>query len=289
MVEIKQLSKSKCFNGYVAKYSYFSDLLKSETKFNIFFPPLYDQSGKNPVIYFLSGLTCNEDNFITKSGAVQSASEHGIVLICPDTSPRNLSIPGDSDYWDFGVGAGFYVDSTNDPYKNYQMYSFITSELKSLVESEFRIDGSRSSIMGHSMGGHGSLIIGLKNPNAYRSISAFSPIGNFVMVIIVHPTICPWGIKAFSGYLGSNKEMWKQYDTFELSKQYSGPKKTILVDVGSNDSFKDQLNVDLLNQVGNPLLDFNVRVQPDYDHSYWFISTFIRDHIQWHASFLNET
>jgi S-formylglutathione hydrolase len=181
MVEIKQLSKSKCFNGYVSKYSYFSDVLNSETKFNVFFPPSYDQSKRNPAIYFLSGLTCNEDNFITKSGAAQPASEHGIVLICPDTSPRNLNIPGDSDCWDFGVGAGFYVDATKDPFKYYQMYSFITSELNALVQSEFNIDPLRTSITGHSMGGHGSLIIGLKNPNAYRSISAFSPIGNFVL------------------------------------------------------------------------------------------------------------
>jgi S-formylglutathione hydrolase len=182
-IEIKLISKSKCFNGHVVKYSYLSSALGCETKFNIYFPPLYDGDKKNPAIYFLSGLTCNEDNFITKSGAIQSASELGIVLICPDTSPRNLNIPGDSDSWDFGVGAGYYVDAVKDPFKNYQMYTFITVELKSLLESEFNIDGSRTSIMGHSMGGHGALMIALKNPNAYKSVSAFSPISKSIRLI----------------------------------------------------------------------------------------------------------
>lgn len=182
-IEIKQLSKSKCFNGYVVKYSYISNVLCSETKFNIFFPPCYDQTKKSPAIYFLSGLTCNEDNFITKSGALQSASEHGVILVCPDTSPRNLNIPGDSDSWDFGVGAGFYVDATRDPFKSYQMYSFITSELKLLLESEFNIDDSRTGIMGHSMGGHGALMIVLRNPSLFKSVSAFSPIGKCILVI----------------------------------------------------------------------------------------------------------
>lgn len=284
-MEIKQLSKSQCFNGYVAKYSFFSSVLSSETRVNIYFPPCYDRNKKNPAIYFLSGLTCNEDNFITKSGAVKSASESGVVLVCPDTSPRNLNIPGDSDSWDFGVGAGFYVDAIKDPFKNYKMYSFITVELKLLLESEFNIDDTRTGIMGHSMGGHGALMIALKNPDLYKSVSAFSPIGNNIIFLdIVNPSNCPWGIKAFTGYLGPDRELWKNYDTFELSKEYSGPKRAILVDVGSNDSFKDQLKVDLLETVENPLLEFNVRNQPDYDHSYWFISTFISNHISWHAS-----
>ena len=174
---MNQLSNSRCFDGEIVKFSRMSKCLSSETKFNVYFPPNFDRLSKNPAIYFLSGLTCNEDNFITKSGAVSTAAECGIVLICPDTSPRNLNIPGDEDSWDFGEGAGFYLDATKDPYKSYQMYSFITIELKSWMESEFNIDRDRSSIMGHSMGGHGALTIALKSPDQYRSVSAFSPIG----------------------------------------------------------------------------------------------------------------
>ncbi|KAK9709772.1 hypothetical protein K7432_008800 [Basidiobolus ranarum] len=280
---LKQLSQSFCHNGTVTKYSHVSKTLGCEMKFNVFMPQAATSGSKVPGLYFLSGLTCNEDNFITKAGAIPHAAKHNIALVCPDTSPRGVNIEGEDDSWDFGSGAGFYVDAVEPKWsKHYRMYSYVTEELPSLVNESLPIDGQRISIFGHSMGGHGALICALKNPGKYKSVSAFSPIAN--------PINCPWGKKAFSGYLGENQEAWNEYDASELVKKYNGPALNILIDQGSEDQFyKDQQllteNFDSackLKRVEN----VDIRIQPNYDHSYWFIHTFIEDHLNHHAKFL---
>ncbi|CAO3599583.1 unnamed protein product [Absidia cylindrospora] len=243
------------------------------------------QQGPVAAIYFLSGLTCTEDNFIQKSGALAEAAKHGIALIAPDTSPRGVAIQGDDDSWDFGTGAGFYLDATDPKWaKNYRMYSYVTKELPALVNKQLPIDGSRVSIMGHSMGGHGALTIYLKNSDAYKTVSAFSPIAN--------PVNCPWGEKAFSNYLGSNQNEWKEYDTVELLKKAGDLKINALVDVGTSDNFLErELKIDTLIQTVESLgraQDWTIRYQDGYDHSYFFISSFIADHIQHHVQYLKQ-
>lgn len=249
--------------------------------FTIYLPPAALTGTRVPVLYWLSGLTCTDENFITKAGAQRAAAAHGIALVCPDTSPRGAGVEGETASWDFGVGAGFYVNATQDPWsKFYRMYDYVTEELPALVKAQFPVTEAQS-ISGHSMGGHGALICALKNPSRYRSVSAFAPICN--------PTQCPWGRKAFSGYLGPDEEEWKKYDATELVKAYKGPDLHILVDQGTADSF----------YTGGQLLPENfsaacaasgvhadVRMQEGYDHSYYFISTLIDDHIRHHASFL---
>jgi len=216
-------------------------------------------------------------NFITKAGAQRYASQYGIFLVAPDTSPRGCNIPGEADSWDFGVGAGFYVDATEEKWKkNYNMYSYVTKELSEIVNKHFPVIPDRQSISGHSMGGHGALICTLKNPGEYKSCSAFSPICN--------PVICPWGKKAFSGYLGSDEETWKAYDATELTKSYTGPSPNILIDQGTEDKFLEE---QLLPHSLQAAKHVQVRMQKGYDHSYYFISTFIEDHIAHHAQFLN--
>ncbi|KAI9005852.1 esterase D/formylglutathione hydrolase, isoform CRA_a [Phycomyces nitens] len=220
----RAISRNKAFGGHVIKYEHHSNELNCDMKLNVYLPKEAD-SAPVPAVYFLSGLTCNEDNFIQKSGALAEAAKHGLALIAPDTSPRGVSIQGDNDSWDFGTGAGFYVDATEPSWsKHYRMYSYIVDELPALINKNLPIDGSKVSIMGHSMGGHGALSIFLKNSNNYKSVSAFSPIAN--------PINCQWGQKAFSGYLGENKESWKEYDTVELLKKFKG-KIDALVDVVS--------------------------------------------------------
>ncbi|KAI8913177.1 S-formylglutathione hydrolase [Entophlyctis helioformis] len=276
------LSKAKSFGGTVFKYSHPSALLGCEMKLSVFVPA--NSSGaKLPAVYFLSGLTCNEDNFITKAGAIRTASRLGLVLICPDTSPRGLNIEGDSASWDFGVGAGFYVDATEPKWSKYQMYSYITAELPEIVAQNLPVDPSRTSIFGHSMGGHGALICALKNPGQFKSASAFAPISN--------PINCAWGKKAFTGYLGEAQESWKAYDATELARGYRGAALSVLIDQGGEDSFlKDgQLLPDNLVSAAshNALLSVDYRLQPGYDHSYWFISTFVDDHLEFHAKHLS--
>ncbi|KAJ3296019.1 hypothetical protein HK104_002050 [Borealophlyctis nickersoniae] len=251
-------------------------------KFNVFTPPQTNESQRFPVLYFLSGLTCTEDNFIQKAGAARKAAQLGIVLVCPDTSPRGLNIQGEEDSWDFGTGAGFYVDATEPKWKNYRMYSYVTDELPKAVNSSLPVDPSRVSVFGHSMGGHGALITALKNPGKYKSVSAFAPIAN--------PTECEWGKKAFGGYLGSaNKEAWKAYDASILLKSYAGPPLKILVDQGAQDSFlKDQLLVEKLKHANNSKAEVELRMQEGYDHSYYFIQTFVDDHLEFHAKFLKD-
>ncbi|XP_076062759.1 S-formylglutathione hydrolase isoform X3 [Oratosquilla oratoria] len=284
MAGIKEESSNKVFGGFQKVCSHDSKELNCRMKFGVFVPS-EAESSPVPVMYWLSGLTCTEQNFITKAGAQQHAAKHGLLLVSPDTSPRGCNIEGEDDDWDFGTGAGFYVDATEEKWKtNYRMYSYITKELPQLIAANFNVVPDKMSIMGHSMGGHGALVCALKNPGMYQSVSAFSPICN--------PTNCPWGIKAFSGYLGTeNKDAWKEYDACELVKNYKGTPLQILVDQGKADNFLTQgqlLPDKLVNacaQAGMPIV---MRMQEDYDHSYYFIATFMGDHIDHHAKYLKE-
>lgn len=246
----------------------------------VYVPP-QAEDGPVPVLYYLSGLTCTEKNFIEKGGAQRYAAEHGLLLVAPDTSPRGVDISGADEDWDFGSGASFYVNATEQPWaKHYQMYDYVVDELPGLVRGEFGVS-DRAGIFGHSMGGHGALICGLKNPDKYVSVSALSP--------IAAPSQCAWGKKAFEGYLGEDKSAWAAYDATELVKQQSETVGSILIDQGEGDQFlaDGQLLPEVFEaackQVGQPL---TLRLQPGYDHSYYFISTFMGDHIRHHANAL---
>ncbi|TPX33373.1 hypothetical protein SmJEL517_g03706 [Synchytrium microbalum] len=259
-------------------YQHVSQVLGCDMKFTVFLP-LSTSTSKCPAVYFLSGLTCTDENFPTKSTAFGVASDHQIALISPDTSPRGVPIPGDSETWSFGVSAGFYLDATKEPWsKNYKMYSYIVDELYKLVLQELPIDADKISIMGHSMGGHGALTIGLKNPDKFKSISAFSPVSN--------PTKTPWGIHAFKNYLGEEDQAaWKEYDSCEVVAKYSGPLRNILIDQGTEDSFLEkELKPENFAKAceGNKNVNVDMRMQEGYDHSYWFIQTFIEEHLDFH-------
>ncbi|XP_020274254.1 S-formylglutathione hydrolase-like isoform X2 [Asparagus officinalis] len=217
-----EISSSKMFNGYNKRYKHFSPTLNCSMTFSIYFPPS-PPSQKTPVLYWLSGLTCTDENFIMKSGAQRAAAAHGVALIAPDTSPRGLNVEGEADSWDFGVGAGFYLNAKVDKWKNWRMYDYVVKELPKLISETFeQLDTSRASIFGHSMGGHGALTIYLKNLDKYKSASAFSP--------IVNPINCPWGKKAFSNYLGDNKSDWEEYDATCLIAKYNKISTPILID-----------------------------------------------------------
>jgi S-formylglutathione hydrolase len=279
------LKQHACFGGTLSFYSHWSESCRCTLNFSLYLPPESSHSAPLPVLYFLAGLTCTEENFMAKSGAQRYAAEHRLVLVAPDTSPRNCGIPGEDDDWDFGTGAGFYVDATEAPWNaHYRMYTYIVEELPALVAENFNIDPTRQGICGHSMGGHGALVCGLRNRDRYRSISAFAP--------IAAPSQCPWGQKAFRHYLGENLTTWAAYDATELvqaSVKASTDDLPILIDQGLADSFlAEQLQPDLLieacRQVGRPI---TYRAQPGYDHSYYFIATFIEDHIRFHARHLN--
>ncbi|XP_078435796.1 S-formylglutathione hydrolase [Wolffia australiana] len=277
------ISSTKMFDGFNRRYRHFSPTLGCSMTFSVYFPPKSSTSSAVPVLYWLSGLTCTDENFIIKSGGQRSASREGIALVAPDTSPRGLNVEGEADSWDFGVGAGFYLNATQDKWKNWRMYDYIVKELPKLLSVNFpELDISRSSISGHSMGGHGALTIFLKNPGTYKSVSAFSPICN--------PVNCPWGQKAFSNYLGNCNSDWEEYDATALMEKSVGISSTILIDQGEEDNFlKDQLlpkNFEAVcRKVNAPLL---LRLQPGYDHSYFFIQTFIDEHIAHHAKALRE-
>ena len=249
-------------------------------QFSVYLPPQAEQ-GKVPVLYWLSGLTCTDQNFVTKAGAQQFAAENGIAIVCPDTSPRGESIPDDADAsWDFGLGAGFYVDATQAPWSdNYQMYSYVVEELPSLVNENFAIDGTRCAISGHSMGGHGALTIALKHPQIFKSVSAFSP--------IVSPLNCPWGEKALGNYIGTDKADWEQYDACSLVSK-AEQRLPVLVDQGTADNFlEEQLKTELLIEAGKSAdYPMTIRYQDGYDHSYFFIASFIGEHIKFHAEHL---
>jgi len=268
------VEKHACFGGTQDVWSHRSSTLDCDMKFGLFLPPRA-QHGPVPVLYWLSGLTCTEQNFITKAGAQRYAAEHGIALAIPDTSPRGDDV-ADADGYDLGKGAGFYVDATQSPWSaHYRMSSYIVDELPALVEAHFPVTAARA-ISGHSMGGHGALTIALRNPGRYRSVSAFSP--------IVAPSRVPWGQKAFSAYLGDDREAWKQYDACELVKSAT-EKLPLLIDQGEADEFletqlKPEWLVDACAASGHPL---ELRMRPGYDHSYYFIASFIGEHIAHHA------
>lgn len=272
------VSEYKCFDGKVGFYSHFSPTCNIEMRFTIYQPPQATQKPV-PVLYYLSGLTCTEENFMIKAGAQRLAAEYGIMLVAPDTSPRNTGIEGEDRDYDLGTGAGFYVDATEEPWRShYQMYSYIVHELPALIAANFPIQAERQGIFGHSMGGHGALVCALRNPNQYKSVSAFAP--------IVAPLRSSWVDKAFTSYLGTDRETWRVYDASELvlTANYNRP---ILIDQGSADQYLDQLMPKVFEQacakVGQPL---TLRFQAGYDHSYYFIATFVADHIRHHAAAL---
>lgn len=275
---INLLSENRCFDGTVGFYSHQSQACNSEMRFSIYQPP--QASIQNvPVLYFLSGLTCTEENFTFKAGAQRFTAQYGLMLVVPDTSPRNTGIEGENEDWDFGSGASFYVDATLAPWKaNYQMYSYIVKELPAIIAENFPVRADKQGIFGHSMGGHGALVCALRNQELYKSVSALAP--------IVAPLRSPWVDKAFTKYLGTNKEAWKEYDASELvlTANYQRP---ILIDQGATDKYLDQLQPHLFEEackaVNQPL---TLRFHPGYDHSYYFIATFIEDHIRHHAAIL---
>jgi len=274
---IEQIGANQSFGGQQLRYKHQSAVLNCEMTFSIYLPP-QAKTGPVPVLYWLSGLTCNDENFVQKAGAQQHAAEHGIAIVCLDTSPRGDGVADDPEgAYDMGLGAGFYVNATQKPWaEHYQMYSYITDELPALINGEFPVDSQRASISGHSMGGHGALTIALKNPDRFKSVSAFSP--------ICSPLNCPWGDKVLSNYLGDDRQVWEQYDGVELVKQAT-EHLPVLVDQGEADNFlveqlKTELLIDAAQQAQYPM---QIRMQPDYDHSYFFIATFIGEHIAFHA------
>ncbi|WP_413112459.1 S-formylglutathione hydrolase [Thaumasiovibrio sp. DFM-14] len=275
---IESISKSKVFGGWHKQYQHMSATLNSSMRFAIYLPPEASFDNPVPVMYWLSGLTCTDENFMQKAGAFRVAAELGIAIVAPDTSPRGDAVANDEAY-DLGQGAGFYVNATQAPWKaHYQMYDYVVSELPALIEEHFPVTAIKS-IAGHSMGGHGALVIGLRNPANYQSISAFSPIS--------HPSVVPWGQKALTHYLGANTDAWQQYDATLLLNSGKAT-RPMLVDVGEADPFLDeQLKPELLAQAAashdSPL---QLRMHAGYDHSYFFISSFIDDHLRFHARYL---
>ncbi|XP_023231773.1 S-formylglutathione hydrolase-like [Centruroides sculpturatus] len=281
--EISRISSFRCFGGYQRIYSHFSEILKCKMNFSIYIPPQAEDN-KVPVLYWLSGLTCTEQNFIQKAGAQRYAAEHGVIIVGPDTSPRGCNIEGEDDSWDLGTGAGFYINATEDKWKNhYKMYSYVTEELPDIIIKNFPVVQDKQSIFGHSMGGHGALICALKNPGKYCSVSALAPICN--------PVEADWGKKAFTAYLGENTESWKNWDATHLVKKYNGPPLTILIDQGSEDEFlnlKQLLPENFVKACSESKMPVILRMQEGYDHSYYFISSFISDHIAHHMQFLKK-
>ncbi len=277
---MQQIGANKCFGGQQLRYQHDSRVLDCSMNFSIYLPPQAKQRAV-PVLYWLSGLTCTDENFVAKAGAQRYAAEYGIAIVAPDTSPRGEQVPDDvNGDWDFGVGAGFYVNATREPWRqHYRMYDYIVEELPALVAANFPVDAQKTAISGHSMGGHGALTIALKNPGRYRSVSAFSP--------VCAPMQCPWGHKALGLYLGDKQGDWQQYDTTVLLRQ-AQEQLPILVDQGDADNFLDeQLKTPLLQQAseqaGYPV---TIQMQKGYDHSYFFIASFIGDHLRFHARYL---
>jgi S-formylglutathione hydrolase len=266
-----------CFGGTVSYYQHLSQVCHSTMRFSVYTPP-----GETavPVLYFLSGLTCTEENFMVKAGAQRYAAEYQLMLVVPDTSPRKTGTTGEDDSWDLGTGAGFYVDATQEPWRqHYQMYSYVVDELPALIAQSFNVL-PQAGIFGHSMGGHGALVCGLRNGDRYQSISALAP--------IAAPTKCSWGQKALTEYLGPDQRAWQAYDASELVQVYQD-ERPILIDQGAEDEFLAQEQLlperfkDACRLAGRPL---ELRTQSSYDHSYYFIATFIGDHIRHHAQAL---
>jgi S-formylglutathione hydrolase len=279
---MQQISSNKIFDGWHQRFKHASSSCNCDMVFAVYLTPQAQAGNKLPVLYWLSGLTCTDENFSTKAGAQRYAAEHGVILVMPDTSPRGAGLAGEDDSYDFGSGAGFYLNATQAPWsRHYRMYDYIVNELPALIAGNFPVDNARQSISGHSMGGHGALTIALKNPGKYRSVSAFSP--------IVAPMQVPWGQKAFKNYLGDDTAAWQQYDTIELIRNGAG-KMPLLVDQGGADEFLDnQLRPELLEQACRDAgFELTLRRQPGYDHSYFFIASFIGEHIAYHARALQQ-
>ena len=276
MSALTLISEHGCFGGVQRFYKHDSREIRGPMKFSAYIPP-QARAGKVPVLYYLSGLTCTEETFPVKSHAQQVAAELGLMLIAPDTSPREPRLPGDADSWDFGYSAGFYVDATAAPWAQYyRMYSYVTRELPELVAANLPARADAAGIFGHSMGGHGALVCALRNSDRYRSVSAFAP--------IAAPMQCPWGKKAFAHYLGQDTESWREYDASELIRRraFPGP---ILIDQGTGDQFlAEQLLPEKFSAAAAAAGQrLTLRMQPGYDHGYYFIQTFMADHLRHHA------
>lgn len=278
---LENISCQKSFGGWHKRYRHRSVVLNCDMVFAVYLPPQVEQGEKLPVLYWLSGLSCTDENFMQKAGAQRMAAELGVVIVAPDTSPRGADIPGDPDGgWDFGLGAGFYLNATQAPWdRNYRMHDYVVHELPILIESSFPVSNKRG-ISGHSMGGHGALVCALRNPGRYQSVSAFSPICN--------PMNAPWGEKAFSRYLGEDRSTWREWDASALLANAHKP-LPILVDQGDRDDFlavqlKPEMLATTANANGHSL---TLRMQAGYDHSYYFIASFIEDHLRYHAEILN--
>ena len=281
-MSLENISCQKSFHGWHKRYRHHSSTLDCDMTFSIYLPPQIEQGARPPVLYWLSGLTCTDENFMQKAGAHRLAAELGLVIVAPDTSPRGAEVPGDPDgSWDFGLGAGFYLNATQTPWaRNYRMHDYVVHELPALIEDGFPVSAKRG-ISGHSMGGHGALVCALRNPGRYQSLSAFAPICN--------PMNVPWGEKAFSRYLGEERKLWREWDASVLLAGAS-ERLPILIDQGDSDDFlNSQLRPEALEAAakasGHPL---SLRRQPGYDHSYYFIASFIEAHLRHHMQALVE-
>ena len=273
-MKVTVASEKRCYGGTIGFYSHASTATGTEMKFAVYVPPSAERA-RSPVLYYLAGLTCTEETFMIKAGALELAARAGLILVAPDTSPRGIELPGDRESWDFGVGAGFYVDATESPWApHYRMYSYVVDELPAIVEARFPAS-ERRGIFGHSMGGHGALVIALRNPERYQSVSAFAPIAN--------PMAVPWGQKAFGRYLGADRARWEAYDASVLLRRAPSGRE-ILVDQGLADQFLErELHPEALEVAASGAAHrVTVRRHAGYDHSYWFIQTFIAEHIAWH-------
>jgi S-formylglutathione hydrolase len=274
------IAEHACFGGVQGFYSHESSAVRGPMRFAVFRPPQAAHA-KVPVLTYLAGLTCTEETFPIKAGAQRVAAELGLMLVAPDTSPRGAGVPGEDADWDLGTGAGFYVDATQRPWApRYSMYSYVTRELPALVAANFPASVDRQGIFGHSMGGHGALVCALRNPGQYRSLSAFAP--------IAAPMHAPWGVKAFTAYLGADRSAWRDWDASELVRRrpFQGP---ILIDQGTADKFlAEQLHPEIFEDAARDAAQpLTVRRQPGYDHGYFFIATFIEDHLRHHAAQLH--
>jgi S-formylglutathione hydrolase len=278
---MQTVSLNRSHGGMQGVYKHASRETGTDMTFSVYVPPR-PEGARLPVVWYLSGLTCTHANVTEKGEYRRACAELGLIFVAPDTSPRGPDVPGDpAGAYDFGLGAGFYVDATEPPFvRNYRMWSYVTTELPELVREHFPVDPKRQSIMGHSMGGHGALTVALRHPDRYRAASAFAP--------IVAPSLVPWGIKALTGYLGSNKEAWRKHDTVALIED-GARFSALLVDYGDADQFlSEQLRPELLQAACDKAnIPLTLRRQPGYDHSYYFISTFMSDHLRWHAARLS--
>ncbi|MDX1453655.1 MAG: S-formylglutathione hydrolase [Oleiphilaceae bacterium] len=285
-MSLKEVNANRSFDGWHKQFEHDSETLHCRMRFAMYLPPVLSDplappDTRVPVLYWLSGLTCTDENFMQKAGAQRVAAELGIAIVAPDTSPRGKEVPDDAQAYDLGQGAGFYVNATQAPWsKHYHMYDYVVTELPTLIETHFAVN-QRRALAGHSMGGHGALTIGLKQPQRYTSISAFSPIAN--------PVNCPWGQKAFAAYLGDDQQAWQDYDACALMMNSEAASRLpMLVDQGENDAFlEEQLKPKALQtaarEVDYPL---TLRRHEGYDHSYYFIASFIEDHLRFHAQHL---